>query len=706
MYYKTPNVDTYVANVIKYRIPVLVSFLTFFLFIFFTYQPKIISSDEMFWLKHSKEFKKTLDKNYETFSLSKLQITVDDFNPSSQEKLHTVHTVLSGLKEVEQVSSLFSEKLIHETKQGDSSMVGVISIDSLQNYKIKNLINESEHHNSNFVDNDFHTFNFYILSKKALDLSQINIPFKYKYKTLSHSINTQYYLLFSLLLIIIVITVFRVLFSNYISSFIAFFVISLTGIITFYIINLLTGIQEIYVAMPLISMSIALVDYLFFYYRWHVSQYKTDTNDALVKMLNRNLSPAFWTSLLTTLGLGSLVFISSDIVKVLSLSVIVSSLVAYSINLSFLPAILSFFQLKHARVPFNKVCSLFASSEVHYSKKSLVLFLTITFTLMSLGAYKIYEKNNHFFHMNLSDEQIVINIPYEKIDLSFIHTLENFSTDLENEFPDSIDTISKSLATVVNNLNEANSQTSILDEQALEQALFYMDLYGLSEDYYNKDYVKIMIVAEDIDKHQFIQWLVNYKDLDIYFIDKGSLLNSAMYEKTVLLSISLLSALFIIGLITGWIFRSFSMIFVGILINSLPIVWFGFFVKLLGIPLSIEMLISMTISLGLASDATIHFAFKYFRSRYFGRTTKHSLEKMFFYSGIPVIFGSLILITIFFLLGISNIEFLKSIGFYSATLILLSLLSDLFILPIILLFLDKFNVQGTRTVRKHNPYLD
>jgi predicted RND superfamily exporter protein len=179
-----------------------------------------------------------------------------------------------------------------------------------------------------------------------------------------------------------------------------------------------------------------------------------------------------------------------------------------------------------------------------------------------------------------------------------------------------------------------------------------------------------------------------------------------MYEKTVLLSISLLSALLIIGLITGWIFRSFSMIFVGIIINSLPIVWFGFFVKLLGIPLSIEMLISMTISLGLASDATIHFAFKYFRSRYFGRTTKHSLEKMFFYSGIPVIFGSLILITIFFLLGISNIEFLKNIGFYSATLILLSLLSDLFILPIILLFLDKFNVQGTRKTRKHNPYLD
>ena len=64
----------------------------------------------------------------------------------------------------------------------------------------------------------------------------------------------------------------------------------------------------------------------------------------------------------------------------------------------------------------------------------------------------------------------------------------------------------------------------------------------------------------------------------------------------------------------------------------------------------LEMLIALTISIGPAFDATIHFAFKYFRFRYFGRTRKHALEKMYFYSGIPVIIGSIILITVFAML--------------------------------------------------------
>ena len=255
-------------------------------------------------------------------------------------------------------------------------------------------LNNFNHPNNSFVTNDFHTFIFYIFSKKSININTINIPFKYKIDTLNHQVDTEYYALYSLLLVVLIMLIFKILFSNYISSILAFLVISLTSVITFFIIYLITGLQDLYIALPFISTSIALVDYLFFYYRWHVSQYKADRRQALVKMLNRNLTPAFWTSLLTTLGLGSLVFISSDIVKLLSLSVIVSSLVAYAINLSFLPAILSFVHLSRARVPFNKVCTLFASSEVHYNKKILFYFLLVTFFLMGFGAYKTYTQNS------------------------------------------------------------------------------------------------------------------------------------------------------------------------------------------------------------------------------------------------------------------------------------------------------------------------
>jgi len=132
------------------------------------------------------------------------------------------------------------------------------------------------------------------------------------------------------------------------------------------------------------------------------------------------------------------------------------------------------------------------------------------------------------------------------------------------------------------------------------------------------------------------------------------------------------------------------MAFVGFTVNVIPIIWFGLFVTLFDIPLSLEMLIAMTISLGLASDATIHFAYKYYRLRYFGRSLKHTLEKVFFYAGVPVIIGSIVLVSVFASLYFSQIPSLRLIGLYSAILITISLLTDLLILPVMLLFADKF----------------
>ena len=217
-----------------------------------------------------------------------------------------------------------------------------------------------------------------------------------------------------------------------------------------------------------------------------------------------------------------------------------------------------------------------------------------------------------------------------------------------------------------------------------------MDLYGLSDKYFDESSTNLVINLWDINKVELIEWLLHYEGIELYFIDNATLIGSAKYNQTVLLASSLFLALIIIGLITGWIFRSKAMIFVGFTINAIPIVWFGMIVTLLTIPLSLEMLIAMTISLGLASDATIHFAYKYFRLRYFGRNRQHALERMYFYAGIPVIIGSIILITVFCMLYFSQVHSLELIGLYSASMILLSLLTDLFVLPVLLLHIDKF----------------
>ncbi len=690
MYYQTPKMDSYVTFILKNRLAILVLFIFTSLAILMMYQPRVHSSDAMFWLKDSKEFKKTTSLNYDTFYLSKLSIKIDNFDDKEQEKLQEIQAKLQKLDNVRGVTSLFSHNFVKQEGSQDSSMVGVVNFGSMPSYKLKEYIDKLSNQYTNFVDDDFHTFNFYITSSANVDVKGLNLKNNYTYVEVDYYVDWREYIIYILISIILLIVIFKAVFLNYISSISAILVVSLTTMITFSFISFITSQNDIHIVMPFITVSIAMVDYLYFYYRWHVSQFKTDKKNALIKMLNRNITPALWTSILTAIGLGSLLLVNSEIIRFLSLSLIVSSIVGYIVNLTFLPAFLSFFHIKHAHVNFAKLCYTFASNELHYSKKLLLLLLSLTFVLLMFGAYKVYSKSDHLFKLQVDNDQVMIMVPYDQIDLNYIHRLEKFSDDITKEFSESIDEV-KSLASIVNELNSVNTQTDKLDSQALEQALFYLDLYSLDKEYYDKNGAKITITTFDIDKNKLIHWLKDYKDIDIYFVDKGSLLSSAMYEKTILLSASLFTALIIIGIIIGLIFRSYSMAFVGFIVNAIPIVWFGLIVYLLNIPLSLEILIAMSISVGLASDATIHFAFKFFRSRHFGRSPKHALEKMFFYAGIPVIVGSLILAMIFTLLGFSDIASLQQVGFYGSMLILMSLFTDLFILPVILLYLDKYH---------------
>ena len=690
MYYHTPDMNRYVDVIIKYRLLIMSFYMLFVIIMGTVFTPRFLSSDALFWLKDSKQLEQTQAKQFSTHHLSKLVVQVDTFDEDTHQSLNILHQELVNLEGVQKVYSLFSNDLVETKKSADDSeMLTVINAGDLDTFELRKLLKELHNSYGNVVEDDFKTFYYFISGETFIDISKLKIPGTYEYDENDGEID--WYSLSSYILagLLIMVLIFRLLFRSNVAVFSAILVLLLSTVLTFTLIVMMTGIETIHISMLFITISIALVDFLFFYYRWHVSQYKVDRHHALIKMLSRSMQPALWTSILTALGLGSLVFIDSDIIRLLSLSMIISSVIGYFLNLTFLPAFLSYFKIEHAHVPYVKLGYLLTLRELHYNKKFLFGFLGLTAILLVTGAYSIYGKSNSFFKLNVKNEQIELKIPYNQIDLPFVQSIEKFTEDLKEHFEDGIDDV-VSLSTIVNSLNDSNTQTAALDEEALEQALFYMDLYGLSEKYFDESATNIVINLWDINKVELIEWLLHYKGIELYFIDSATLIGSAKYNQTVLLASSLFFALLIIGLITGWIFRSKAMVFVGFTVNAIPLVWFGMIVGFLAIPLSLDMLIAMTISLGLASDATIHFAFKYFRFRYFGRTRKHALEKMYFYSAIPVIIGSVILITVFLMLYFSHVHSLERIGLYSASLILLSLLTDLFILPVMLLLIDKF----------------
>jgi hypothetical protein len=235
----------------------------------------------------------------------------------------------------------------------------------------------------------------------------------------------------------------------------------------------------------------------------------------------------------------------------------------------------------------------------------------------------------------------------------------------------------------------ASSPKTPIDEQRVLQALFFLELNDMEKAYMDENALNVTISLNNADQSAIIRWIKDYKKIPFYFTDIETLSESAKMDKRILLFSSLIAALGMIGLVMGIVFRSFKIGLVGFAANAIPVIWFGLIMLVFDLALSIEVLIAMTISVGLTSDTIIHFAYKYFRSRYFGRTKKHALEIMFFYAGIPTVIGAGVLMGVFGLLTLTQLDTLQLIGGYGAILMFISLISDLFILPIMLLAIDE-----------------
>jgi predicted RND superfamily exporter protein len=690
MYYHTPKVNSYVEKVRKHRFKIILSYLFMTIVSLSLYRPEFVASDALFWLNESKEMQRTTEQAYNANYIGRLELSLETFDDEVKRELSRFQKTLENLDGVHRVESLCSSYHIYNDSSGkDSSLVKATHLGVLDAKSLREVVEAFDGNYENFVNSDFSKVAYFIYSSKPVDLEGIEIPFAYSYSVPDIEAHLSDYLLSALAVIFSIVLFFRLLFHNYISALAGLLIIALTMVATFTISYLLIGNDQVHIAMTLIVVSIALIDYLYFYYRWHVSQYKADTPRALLKTINRNLSPAFWTTLITVIGLGPLLFVDSVIVQQLSMSVILASGFAYLLNLTLLPAVLSYFSVQHPKVEFARYCYIFANREIHYNKNFLKFFLGISTIVLVVGAYQLFFMQEKLFAQNVERDIISISVPYDEVDVTLLKEIDDFERRLkeENEGVKGV----YSLLSVMKLINEANGQKDIYSEQNYMQSLFFLELYGLEENLISDDRLQLRIMLDDIDKNSVIHWLQSYQRLPIYFTDINSIIDSAKIDKVAMLGISLVTALLIIGVIMGWIFRNKEMVFVGFITNAIPIIWFGLFLNLFNIPLSLEVLIAMTITVGLASDATVHFAYKYYRSRFYGRTQKHALEIMFFYAGVPVIIGGIVLVAVFMLLTLTDLPSLELIGRYGGLLMILSLLTDLLILPVLLLAIDRFD---------------
>lgn len=158
--------------------------------------------------------------------------------------------------------------------------------------------------------------------------------------------------------------------------------------------------------------------------------------------------------------------------------------------------------------------------------------------------------------------------------------------------------------------------------------------------------------------------------------------------KNLIISLSL--AIFLISLFMAYMFRSFRMIIVSLIPNLLPLLVTAGLMGFLGVPIKPSTILVFSIAFGISVDDTIHFLAKYrqelqanhwkIRKSVFGALRETGVSM--FYTSIVLFFG-------FSVFTISSFGGTVALGALVSATLLLAMLSNLLLLPSLLLSLER-----------------
>jgi len=153
---------------------------------------------------------------------------------------------------------------------------------------------------------------------------------------------------------------------------------------------------------------------------------------------------------------------------------------------------------------------------------------------------------------------------------------------------------------------------------------------------------------------------------------------------------SLVFAIVLIALLMAYMFRSFKMIIVSLLPNILPLVMTAGLMGYFGIPIKPSTILVFSIAFGISVDDTIHFLAKY-RQELIANDwkIKRSVYATLKEAGISMFYTSVVLFFGFSVFTLSSFGGTVALGGLVATTLLFAMLSNLILLPALLLSLEK-----------------
>jgi len=172
--------------------------------------------------------------------------------------------------------------------------------------------------------------------------------------------------------------------------------------------------------------------------------------------------------------------------------------------------------------------------------------------------------------------------------------------------------------------------------------------------------------------------------------------------KNLIISLSL--AIFLIALFMAWMFRSFRMILISLIPNLLPLLITAGAMGFLGVPIKPSTILVFSIAFGISVDDTIHFLAKY-RQELIANNwrIKRSVYAALKETGVSMFYTSIVLFFGFSVFMISSFGGTVALGGLVSATLLFAMLSNLLLLPSLLLSLEK-SIANQNTLRE--PALD
>jgi len=435
------------------------------------------------------------------------------------------------------------------------------------------------------------------------------------------------------------------------------------------------------------------------------------------------------TSITTAIGFGTL--FTADVVPMQRFGMYTAAgvLIAFFVTIFVLPSILPWFKDSNEKnnrqnTVHNVLGSMlkrsFLWTNVHY-KTILVTSILVT-SIFIYGATqlkvngKIFDdvgdetkvmQDSRFF-----DEKLVPQFPLEfvidtgdpgaALSADLLREIESFETYLTS-YSEIHRTVS--LATLIKEVHRTMDPVAAAidplpdDPNLIAQYMLLLEITDpeAASRLVDFDYQKIRLASniEDVGSYRVNElrqeintWLENrFPNEDIYVSGTSVLVSDLTGNIVTSLQSSIMLAFILIGLIMAWLFRDIKLLIISLIPNLVPLIVTGGVMGYLGVDIKPSTAVIFTIAFGIAVDDSIHYLARLRLEIARCSTLREALAITTEKTGRAIILTSIILATGFGTLATSAFTSTMLMGILTCLTIVTALISDLFLLPALLLWM-------------------